>query len=316
MAHSWRSAARLVGRLVFRLVAGLYVLSTAAFFLIQLMPGDPALRVLGGIATNADIARTRQALGLNDPLAVRYLHFLKNLFTLNLGDSFTGDSILSILGARAANTAELASCSVIVTAILAVTVGLLMAAATQNERRAKAAFAFTTSGGLIAAIPGYVLAMGLVALFSVQLGWFPVAGADQLSSFVLPVLALAIPAAAVLARIVRVEALNALQSDYARTARSKRISSWRLYVHHILPNVLTGALTIGGVMFGYLLGGSVIVENVFQWPGLGTALVDAVNKRDYPVLQYSIVFIGAGVLLINALVDVALFTLDPRLRST
>jgi len=297
------------------MAAGLFVLSTAAFILIQFMPGDPAVRVLGGIATPEDIERTRQALGLNDPILLRYLTFLKSVFTLDLGTSFTGESILSVLGARAVHSAALAFASIALTAVLSVGLGLAMAGLTQNEGRPKTAFTFTAGGGLVAAIPGYVLAMGLVAVFAVNLRWFPVAGAQGTSSYVLPVISLAVPASAILSRVVRVEALNALESDYARTARSKRISTWRLYIHHVLPNVLNGALTIGGVMFGYLLGGSVIVENVFQWPGLGTALVEAVDARDYPVLQFSIVFIGAGVLIINALIDVALFTLDPRLRS-
>ncbi len=203
----------------------------------------------------------------------------------------------------------------LVTAVLSLAIGLGVAAATQGERHAPVAHAFTSITGLLAAVPAYVLAMGLVAVFAVTFTIFPVAGSEGLSSLVLPVLALALPATAVLARVVRVETLGVLESDFVRTARSKQIPAFRIYMRHILPNVITGALTIGGVMFGYLLGGSVIVENVFQWPGLGTEMVNSINTRDYPVLQAAIIFIGIGVLLVNSLVDLALFVLDPRIRS-
>lgn len=301
-------------RLLARIAAGLFLLATAAFIVVQAMPGDPVRRVLGPGATEVDIARARTALGLDEPWLERYLSYLVDVFTFDLGTAFSGEPVLSVLGDRAAATAQLAGASIVVTAVLSVAFGLVVAAYTQNEQRTRLAGAFTVITGLLAAIPQYVLAMGLVALFAVTLTWFPVAGADGPISFVLPVAALSFPAAAVLARVVRVETLSALRSDYARTVRSKHLPARTLYLRHVLPNVLNGALTIGGVMFGYLLGGSVIVENVFQWPGLGTEMVNAIESRDYPVLQAAIIFIGIGVLIINALIDVLLHTLDPRLR--
>lgn len=304
----------LAGKLLARLIGGLFLLTSAAFVLVQAMPGDPVRRVLGPDATASDIARARTDLGLDLPWHERYLDHLVNTFTLDFGTSFNGDTVMSVLGERALATGELAGASIVVTAILSVLIGLVVAALTQGEQRSTVSGAFTAVTGLLAAIPPYVLAMGLVALFAVTFTLLPVAGDDGAGSLVLPVVALALPATAVLSRVVRVEALGVLRSDYARTVRSKQLPPRYLYLRHVLPNVITGALTMGGVMFGYLLGGSVIVENVFQWPGLGTAIVSAVETRDYPVLQAAIVFIGIGVLLVNSFIDIALFTLDPRLR--
>jgi peptide/nickel transport system permease protein len=316
MPHSIVLAARLAGKLLARLAGGLLLLATAAFLLVQAMPGDPVVRLLGGDASEADIVRARTALGLDDPFLLRYADFIMNVFTLDFGASFTGETVTSVLGDRAYHTAVLAGASMLVTAVLSILVGLLTAAATQGERHAPVSAAFTAVTGLLAAIPAYVLAMGLVALFAVTYTFFPVAWAEGTESLVLPILALSLPAAAVLSRIVRVEALGVLESDFVRTARSKQLPRTRLYVRHVLPNVVNGALTIGGVMFGYLLGGSVIVENVFQWPGLGTELVNSIERRDYPVLQAAIIVIGVGVLLVNSLVDIVLFVLDPRTRAS
>lgn len=311
---SFRTMASLVSKLLARLVGGVLLLATGAFILVQAMPGDPVARLLGPGASQVDVTRARQALGLNHPILERYRDLLGGVFTLRFGDSFTGQSVSSILADRTLKTAELAACSVLVTAILSVVIGLVMAAATKNESRSSLASIFTTLTGLLSAIPSYVLAMGLVALLSVRFPIFPVSDPGSPSGLVLPVAALSVPAVAILSRIVRVEALSALQSEYVKTARSKQLPPVSIYFRHVLPNVITGALTIGGVWFGYMLGGSVIVENVFQWPGLGTALVSATDTRDYPVLQATIILVGIGVLLVNTVVDLILVALNPRLR--
>src|SRR5690606_34251544 len=144
------------------------------------------------------------------------------------------------------------------------------------------------------------------------LGWFPIAGTSGWNSLVLPALAIGIRPAFNLARIVRVEVLDVLAQDYIRTARSKRLPRQILYLRHTLPNVVTSALTIGGLTFAFLVGGTVVVENVFAWPGLGTAVVQAVVARDYPVVQAIVLLLGLSVVVVNAAVDLALVTLDPR----
>lgn len=304
--HAWAAA------LLLRIVVGLWVLATAAFLLVQLAPGDPVERLLGGSATEADIERVREALGLNLPVLERYVGFLTDMATLDFGTSFDGQSVGLLLASRIPGTLALAAASLVVALVLSVAAGIGMAALTENERRGGLATTFTFVSGFISAVPSYVLAVCLVAAFGVALPLFPVAGSDGLAALVLPALAIGLPVAAVLSRIIRAEALNVLQSDFVRLARSKRLPAARIYLRHVLPSVVTGALTIGGVMFGYLLGGSVIVENVFARPGLGTLLVEAVNNRNYPVLQAAIIMLGVGVLLVNALVDLLIGVIDPR----
>jgi len=167
----------------------------------------------------------------------------------------------------------------------------------------------TSVGG---ALPEFLASTFLAFVFAIWLRWLPVAGADERAAIVLPALAISLRPISVLSRIVRVETLNVLAQDYMRTARSKRLPPRLLYLRHALPNVLTAALTIGGLLFTGLLGGAVIVENVFAWPGLGTAVVQAVLNRDYPVIQGVILMLGMAVVLVNTLVDILLGVVDPR----
>ena len=179
-------------------------------------------------------------------------------------------------------------------------------------RRRGGELAFTSVSVLVAAVPEFLIGVGLVALLGVGLGWFPVAGADDVSSYVLPVAALAIGPAAVLARIVRVELLSVLGADFVRTARAKRLPARLVYVRHALPNALTASLTLGGLMLTALVAGTVLVENVFAWPGLGSTIVQSIVTKDYPLVQGVVLVYGVGVLLVNLLVDVVLGLLDPR----
>lgn len=310
--RAWAGRHVWVVALVVRVVVGVWVLASAAFLLVQFAPGDPVERLLGGSATAADIERVREALGLNLPLLDRYWNFVSHIATFRFGTSFDGQSVGMLIASRIPDTLALAAAALLVTIVLSVAVGMGMAALTNNERNGHAAAAFTLVAGFLSAVPSYVLAVCLVAAFAVALPLFPVAGSGSIAALVLPALAIGLPVSAILSRIIRAEALGVLQSDFVRLARSKRISAVRIYFRHVLPSVVTGALTIGGTMFGYLLGGSVIVENVFARPGLGTLLVEAVNNRNYPVLQAAIIMLGIGVLLVNALVDLVLRVLDPR----
>jgi len=310
-----RLLTRLSGLMVhvaIRLLGGVVLLATITFFFVQALPGDPVARILGGNAAPEDAALLRETLGLDQPLHLRYFEYLQSVLLFDFGNSFTGASVWSVLGSRVGHTSMLAVSTIVVVALGAVVLGLIFGALGRDGRRPVASAGFTGATGFVAAIPPYVLAMALVAAFAVSLRWFPVAGASGPASYVLPVIALSLPAIAVLSRIVRVETLGALASDHVRTARSKGVSTLRLYLRHVLPSTLTGALTIGGVVFGYLLGGVAVIENVFQWPGLGTAIVNAVTSRDYPVLQAAVILIGVGVLLVNALVDILIAVIDPR----
>jgi len=199
-----------------------------------------------------------------------------------------------------------------VAVVVSVPLGAAMAVLTRGGRRKRGELAFTATSVVLGAIPEFLVAVGLVYVFSVQLGWVPVAGRSGPDSYLLPVVALALGPAAVLARIVRVEMLSVLGSDYIRTARAKRLPPRAIYLHHALPNALTATLTLGGLLLAGLVAGTVLVENVFAWPGLGSTIVQSIIARDYPVVQGIVLVYGVGVLLVNLVVDVALAVLDPR----
>lgn len=306
----WAPFAR---RRAVRFLTSLWVLVTAAFLMIHLIPGDPVRESLGLAAPPDLVAARRAALGLDDPLPVQYWHYLSGLFRGEFGTSLiSGTPVASLIGDRLPATVHLAVLAFLVVVVVAVPVGVGMAVLTKGGRRRGGELAFTSSSVVLAAIPEFLLAVGLVSLFAVQLGLFPVAGNDASGSWVLPVLALAIGPAAVLARIVRVELLSVLGNDYVRTARAKRLPARLVYVRHALPNAVTATLTLGGMMLAALVAGTVLVENVFAWPGLGSTIVGSIQQKDYPAVQGIVLVYGAGVLLVNLVVDVVLAMLDPR----
>ncbi|WP_328453983.1 MULTISPECIES: ABC transporter permease [unclassified Amycolatopsis] len=301
------------GRRLARFAVSLWVLITAAFLMIHLVPGDPVRAALGMTAP-AELVRARRAeLGLDDPLWTQYGHYLHGLVTGNFGTSMaSGQPVTQVIGDRLPATLQLAALAFVVVILVAVPVGVCFAVLTRGGRRRGTELGFTSGSVLLAAIPDFLLAVGLVAVLAVGLGWFPVAGGDGPGAYVLPVAALTIGPAAVLARIVRVELLSVLGADFVRTARAKRLPARLVYVRHALPNALTATLTLGGLMLTGLVAGTVLVENVFAWPGLGSTIVQSILQKDYPLVQGIVLVYGVGVLLVNLLVDVVLGLLDPR----
>ena len=296
-----------------RLLVSLWVLITASFLMIHLIPGDPVRAALGPTAPAALVAARRESLGLNDPLWQQYLHYLGNLFGGRLGVSMSsGLPVSKVIGDRLPATLEIAGYAFLLALAVAVPVGVGVAVLTRGGRHRHAELAFTTTSVVLAAIPEFLIAVALVFVFGVSLGWAPVAGRSGPESYVLPVVALAAGPAAVLARLVRVEMLAVLRADHIRTARAKRLPSWRVYLRHALPNALTSALTLGGLLLSAMVAGTVLVENVFAWPGLGSTIVQSILAKDYPVVQGVVLVYGLGVLLVNLAVDVALALLDPR----
>jgi peptide/nickel transport system permease protein len=309
-AHPWLGfAVRRAGRLL----VSLWCLVTAAFLMVHLVPGDPVRAALGPTAPNDVVEARRQALGLDDPLWAQYAHYLRGLWTGDLGTSMTsGLPVSQVIGDRLPATLQLAVPAFLVAVLVAVPLGSAMAGLTRAGRRPRTELAFTSGTVVLGAVPEFLVAVGLVLVFSVRLGWFPVAGNDTAASYVLPVVALAVGPAAVLARIVRVEVLAVREADFVRTARAKRLPPHRLYLRHVLPNALTASLTLGGLMLGALVAGTVLVENVFAWPGVGSTIVGSIVSKDYPLAQAVVIVYGLIVLLVNLLVDVALAALDPR----
>ncbi|MEU4195811.1 ABC transporter permease [Kribbella sp. NPDC026611] len=308
--HPWLGfALRRLGRLI----GSLFVLVSAAFLMIHLIPGDPVRSALGPAAAQSLVNAQRASLGLDDPLWQQYVRFLQHLFTGNLGTSITtGLPVSDVIKDRLPATVELAVAAFLVAVLIALPLGLAMGVLTRAGRRPRTELGFTSTAVVLAAIPEFLLAVGLVYVFAVSLHWFPVAGRGSVASYVLPVLSLAIGPAAVLARICRVELLAVLQTDYLRTARAKRLPAVKVYLRHALPNAVTATITLGGLLLGGMVAGTVLVENVFGWPGLGSTIVSSIIAKDYPVVQGVVLVYGVGVLLVNLAVDITLAMLDPR----
>ncbi len=261
----------------------LWALVTASFLMIHFVPGDPVRAALGLTAPAELVAARRESLGLNDPLLTQYLHYLGNLFHGDLGESIqTEIPVWDTIAQRLPATASLAVLAFVAAVLISIPLGVAVAVATRRGRRRRTELAFAGSSVVLGSIPDFLLGVALVAVFAVNLGWFPVAGRAGAESYVLPVLALTIGPAALLARIVRIEMLAVLETDYVRTARAKRLPALRIHLRHALPNAVTATLTIGGMLLATMIASTVLVENVFAWPGLGSTIVQSIVLRDYP----------------------------------
>ena len=310
VSHPWvRFGVRRLGRLL----VSLWVLVTASFLMIHLIPGDPVRAALGPTAPAALVSAKRAEMGLDDPLLVQYWHYVQHLFTGDLGTSLVSQLPVSqIVSQRLPATLALALLAFVVAVAVAVPMGVAMGVLTRRGHGRRTELVFTTSSVVLGIIPDFLVGVGLVYVFGVNLGWLPVAGNDTPSAYVLPVLALAIGPAAILSRIIRIEMVTVLEADFVRTARAKRLPKTTVYLGHALPNALTASLTLGGLILSAMVAGTVLVENVFAWPGLGSTIVSSILNKDYQVVQAIVIVYGVGVLLVNTLVDVALALLDPR----
>ena len=298
-------------RRIIRLIVSLFVVVSVVFFMISLVPGDAVRSALGPTAP-IDVVNARRAkLGLDKPIWERYVNYLHDVFTGNFGSSITSErTVGEIISTRLANTAELIVAALILTLVLAIVIGMVVGILTHNGRRSRTMLSFTVTSSAINTIPGFVFGIVLVYVFSVQLQWLPVAGSDGFKSLILPTIALSLGPAAGLSRIVRAQTDVTLGEDYMRVARGKRLSWARLYLRHALPNLLTAALTIGGLLLGILVAGSVLIESVYARAGLGTQIVQSITDSDYPVVQGVLMVLASSVLIINLIVDLALGLLD------
>ncbi|WP_207460373.1 ABC transporter permease subunit [Azospirillum sp. SYSU D00513] len=287
------------------------------FALLQLVPGDPALLMLGTAARPDTLAALRAQMGLDEPLPLRYLGWLGGLLRGDLGTSVTyARPVAGLVAERMAVTLPLAALALLLSTALAVPLGLLAAA---RHRRA-GDWAVAGFGRLGISVPSFWVGILLILLFSVKLGWFRAGGfpgwgagaGPALMALLLPAAALAIPEAAILARVTRSALLDALREDYARTARAKGLSGAAVLLRHVLPNALAPVVTVLGLQAAFLVGGAVVVENVFTLPGLGRLLYQAVGQRDLIVVQGIVVILVILVVLANAAVDIAYAALDPR----
>ena len=289
------------------------LLLTATFAMIHLVPGDPVRASLGTTAPEALVKSRTHALGLDKPLWQQYVDYVGGVVHGDFGTSLTsGEPVTAIVKEKLPTTLRLAGLAFLFAVLFAIPVGVIMAALTRDGRRRYGELAFTTVAGGFASIPSYVLAVALIYLVGIHWRIFPVAGEAGPSSYVLPVLVLAIGPAFALARIVRVEGLKTLDQDFIRTARGKRLPTRLIYLRHALPNMLTATLTISGLLLGGLIAGTVLIENVFAFNGLGMTLVTSVTSKDFPTVQALALLFGAFILFINFFVDVLLGTIDPQ----
>ncbi|ALP53233.1 glutathione ABC transporter permease [Candidatus Tenderia electrophaga] len=302
--------------LVSRLASALFVVfgvTTLVFFFLHLVPGDPVEVMLGESAQAADREALRQSLGLDQPLAVQYGHYLAQLVRFDLGTSlYSQQPITEMLAERIPATAELALAALIVAVLIAFPLGVL-AAVRKGSHWDQSAMGLSLLG---VSIPNFLMGPILILVFSLWLGWFPVSGRDGLASLILPALTLGTAMAAILSRMVRATLLETLGEDYIRTARAKGLSERLVIWRHALGNALLPVITLLGLQLGVLLGGAVITEVVFSWPGLGQLTIESIQRRDYPVVQACVLLISLSYVVVNTLTDVLYGWLDPRVRVT
>lgn len=298
-------------RLGFSVVLITWVVSSLVFLLIHLVPGDPVSVMLGDWASPADEQALRTQLGLDKPLWQQYLAYFGGLLQLDLGSSlFFQQPVAELLMARLPMTAYLAVMSLLIAVLMAFPLGM-WAALRAGQWPDYAAMTVALVG---VSIPNFWLGPMLILLFSIALAWLPVSGADQPWAWVLPAVTLGTALAAILARMLRASLLEIFHEDYIRTARAKGLTRARVYGVHALRNALLPVVTILGLQLGTLLGGAVITEVVFDWPGLGQLLVESIQRRDYPVVQGCILIISLAYILVNALTELVYAWLDPRIR--
>ncbi len=300
----------LLSRLASALLATLGVV-LLVFFLIHLVPGDPVDVMLGESARPADRAALRASLGLDRSIPQQLSGYFSGLLRLDLGQSLhSRQPVSQLLAQRIPATLALALAALVLALLLALPLGIL-AALKRGQAWDWGAMGFSMLG---AAIPNFWLGPLLIMLFSLWLGWTPVSGREGVSSLILPALTLGTSLAAILARMVRSSLLEVLGEDFVRTARAKGLSEWQVVWHHAMRNAWLPVLTLVGLQLGALLGGAVVTEVVFDWPGIGSLLIDAIQQRDYPVVQGCVLLISLTYVSVNTLTDLTYAWVDPRIR--
>jgi ABC-type dipeptide/oligopeptide/nickel transport system permease component len=298
----------LVRRRLVLLVPTLLGVATLVFAFLHLVPGDPVEIMLGESAAPADVAALRHELGLDRPLPVQYAQFLARVGRGDLGWSITYRApVTRLIVARYPATLELAA------AALALALGTGVAAAV---RPGSAVDRLARAASLVGACtPTVWLGPLLVLVFAIRLGWLPVSGRGDVTHLVLPAATLGLGMAAILIRLTRAAMISALGEDHVRTARAKGAPEWRVVALHALRNALAPVVTVAGLQTGALLAGTVLTETIFAWPGLGRLVVQAIEARDYPLVQGCVLAIGATYVAVNTATDLAHRVLDPRLRD-
>ena len=298
-------------RRLFGMIPTLLIVVVIVFLFVHMLPGDPARLVAGQDADQQTINLIRQDLGLDLPLHEQFLRYCLDLAQGNLGKSLrTKRPVMLEISERFMPTFWLTIWSMLWSVVVGMAIGIC-SAVWRNKWPDRLGMTLAVSG---ISFPAFALGMMLMQIFSVKLGWLPTVGADSWKHFILPSVTLGAAVAAVMARFTRASFVEVIQEDFVRTARAKGLSETIVVAKHTLRNALIPVITMMGLQFGFLLGGSIVVETVFNWPGLGRLLVDAVNQRDYPVIQGLVLLFSFEFILINLLVDVLYGAINPSIR--
>jgi len=299
-------------RRILRIIPIAFCVVTILFFLFQLVPGDPALLIAGPMASPEEIAQIRHSIGLDQPLLVQYWDRISGLAVGDFGYSLTfkGSPLPQVL-ARLPATLWLTAVSIALTIVIGIPAGVL--SALNRGRIIDNAVAVVVVGFL--AIPNFCIGLLLITFLSVELGWLPSFGFEDWRSVIMPALALAARLIALVARMTRNVMIEELRKDYVRTARAKGLRRNTVVVRHVLRNALIPVVTVIGLQAGYLLGGAIVIERLFSWPGIGDLLINAVGLRDYALIQGITIIFVVGFLLINLATDLLYMAINPRLRD-
>jgi peptide/nickel transport system permease protein len=299
-------------RRLLQLIFIVWAVSVLVFVVVRLLPGDPAQMMAGPNASPGQVENIRIRLGLDKPISYQYWVFLQNAAHGNLGISFRYDRpVTEMIAEVYPITLRLAFVSMGLSLLVAVPLGILAALHPNSllDRFSLILASFSQS------MPSFFLGIVFLMIFAVKLRWFPALGYEGIKAMVLPAVTLAFGLIAMIIRVTRTSFIEALSADYVRTARSKGLGEPSIVLLHILPNALMPMVTVVGLQFGYLLGGIVAIEMVFNWPGIGYAMVRAIQNRDFPMVQAIIVVVATTFVLMTFVVDLLYAVLDPRIRQ-
>ncbi|WP_103105525.1 ABC transporter permease [Brevibacillus reuszeri] len=308
-----------IGRRLLALIPVLIVVGVIVFTIIHLTPGDPASVILGESATQEEVDQLRQALGLDQPLMSQFITWIGQVATGNLGTSvFSGEPVAQTIIDRLGPTVSLAIVACMVSLCIAIPTAIL--AVWKRDSVLDPAFMSVTLLGV--SIPNFWLALLLILLFAVVLRWLPVAGYvpicegvwPWLSHLILPAVVLSVQQAGIISRMLRDGMLDIMHQDFIRTARAKGLKERVVLIKHTLSNAMIPTTTVIGASIAGLLGGAVVTETIFAIPGIGGLIVESIARRDYPVLQGTVLFVATVYVIVNLLVDLAYAVLDPRIR--
>ncbi|AGW90698.1 MULTISPECIES: glutathione ABC transporter permease GsiC [Cupriavidus] len=296
---------------VLGVIPTLLIVAVLVFLFVHLLPGDPARLAAGPEADSATVELVRKDLGLDRPMHEQFVNFFSNAVRGEFGHSLrTKRPVSEEIGDRFMPTLLLTVASMAWAVVFGMAIGI-GSAVWRNRWPDRLGMTLAVSG---ISFPAFALGMLLMEVFSVQLGWLPSIGADSWKHYVLPSITLGAAVAAVMARFTRASFVEVLQEDFIRTARAKGVHETLVVAKHGLRNAMIPVVTMMGLQFGFLLGGSIVVEKVFNWPGLGRLLVDAVEMRDYPVIQAEVLLFSLEFILINLVVDMLYTVINPTIR--